>query len=129
MIAELPKSILSVPGFGMETMTRSSGVQADQLAGVGPSAGSVLVCVLMLLLLIACALAAFKICMAVRGGRIAQGWVWFVVGFGLLGLAQLILIAAQIRILPISQVWVDTLRAGALVVLLIGAGRLRKLLT
>jgi len=129
MIAELLKSILSVPGFGMETMTRSSGVQADQLAGVGPSAGSVLVCVLMLLLLIACALAAFKIYMAVRGGRIAQGWVWFVVGFGLLGLAQLILIAAQIRILPISQVWVDTLRAGALVVLLIGAGRLRKLLT
>lgn len=129
MIAELPKSILSVPGFGMETMTRSSGVQADQLAGVGPSAGSVLVCVLMLLLLIACALAVFKIYMAVRGGKIAQGWVWFVVGFGLLGLAQLILIAAQIRILPISQVWVDTLRAGALVVLLIGAGRLRKLLT
>jgi hypothetical protein len=113
----------------METMARSSGVQADQLAGVGPSAGSVLVCVLMLLLLIACALAAFKIYMAVRGGKIAQGWVWFVVGFGLLGLAQLILIAAQIRILPISQVWVDTLRAGALVVLLIGAGRLRKLLT
>jgi hypothetical protein len=113
----------------METLVRSSGAQANQPAGVGFSAGTLMLCVLMLLVLIACALTLFKIYMAIRGGKIAQGWLWLVVGFGLLGLAQLVLIAAQVSILPISQLWVDTLRAGALIVLLIGASRLRKLLT
>ena len=129
MIAELLKSMLNIPGLGMETLMRSSSVQTDQGAGVGFSTVSLLLCVVMILLLIGCALAAFKIYMAVRGGKIAQGWLWFVFGFALLGTAELILVAAQLRIVPVSQVWIDTLRAGAVVVLLIGTGRLRKLLT
>jgi len=129
MVAELLKSILSVPAIAMGTAVRSSGGQTDQTASIGFSIGSMLLWVLVLLVLIACAMTAFRIYVAIRGGKIAQGWLWFVVGFGLLGLAQLVLIAAQLGILPVSQLWTDTLRAGAVVVLLIGAGRLRKLLT
>lgn len=129
MVAELLKSILRVPATALGTAVRSSGGQTDPATSVGFSLGSMLLWVLVLLVLIACVMTAFRIYVAIRGGKIAQGWLWFVVGFGLLGLAQLVLIASQLSILPVSQLWTDTLRAGAVVVLLIGAGRLRKLLT
>ena len=129
MIAELLKSILHVSGAGAGTLAQSSSAQASQPAGVGFSAGTLILCVLMLLILVACALTAFKIYVAIRGGKIAQGWLWFVAGFGLLGLAQLVLFAAQTGFLPVSQMWGDSLRAIALVAFLVGTGRLRKLLT
>jgi hypothetical protein len=129
MVAELLKSILSVPAIAMGTAVHSSSGQTDQVANVGFSIGSLLLWVLVLLVLVACVMTALKIYMAIRGGKIAQGWIWFVAGFGLLGLAQLVLIATQLGMLPVSQLWTDTLRAGAVIVLLIGAGRLRKLLT
>jgi hypothetical protein len=129
MIAELLRSILHVSGAGAGTLVQSSSAQASPPAGAGFSAGTLILCVLMLLILVACALTAFKIYVAIRGGKIAQGWLWFVAGFGLLGLAQLVLFAAQTGFLPVSQMWGDSLRAIALVAFLVGAGRLRKLLT
>ena len=129
MIAELLRSIPHVSDARTGTLVQSSSAQASQTAGAGLSAGTLILCVLMLLILVACALTAFKIYVAIRGGKIAQGWLFFVAGFGLLGLAQLVLFAAQTGFIPVSQVWGDSLRAIALVAFLVGAGRLRKLLT
>jgi len=129
MMVTLLQSILNIPVMGMQTLARSTGAPTEQAAAVSFSLGSLLLCVLMLLVLAGCAMAAFKIYMAIRGGKIAQGWLWFVVGFSLLGTAELFMVAAQLRIVPVSLVWIDALRAVAVVVLLIGTGRLRKLLT
>ena len=130
MVASFIVSMSHVLRAGAGTLIQqSSGAQSGQSSASGFSIGSLILCILMVLVLAACIMSAFKIYVAVRGGKIAQGWFLFVVGFGLLGLAQVILLASQMTILPVSTMLADALRAVALIVILIGAGRLRKLLT
>lgn len=76
----------------------------------------------------ACVLTVFKIFVSVRGGSIALGWRWMVSGLGVLGLSQLVLIGCQTGVLAMSDLWVDTMRVLALLLVFIGATRIRKLL-
>jgi hypothetical protein len=82
----------------------------------------------LLLLVSACALTAFKIYTSVRGGRIAECWRWFVLGFSLLGVAQLAVFISQMGIVSVSDFWVGIVRLASLLVVFLGAARMRKLL-
>lgn len=128
MIAILLSTVAQVQRAGT-LIQQSTGTPAGQSGASGFSLGALVLGVLTVLVLVACIMTAFKIYVAIRGGKIAQGWLLFVVGFGLLALAQLILLASQVSILPASMTLTDSLRAIALIAILVGAGRLRKLLT
>ena len=85
---------------------------------------------LTLFLVFACVLATFKIYRAIRGGKLSRGWKWFLFGFTVLGVAQLLLFGGRIGVVPTwnGGIWVDVLRVFSVVLLLIGVTRFRKLL-
>jgi hypothetical protein len=107
--------------------TQGAAEAADAAASPFPP-GSFLLAALALVVIFACLLAAVKLYAAIRGGRLARGWSWFVFGFAAFGIAQLILCGGQVGIIPVWSVWVDGLRLASLALLLIGVSRLRKLL-
>ena len=88
----------------------------------------VLVEVGLLILVSGCALTAFKVYNSVRGGRIAQGWQWFLMGFIVFSVAQVLSVGSQAAIIPISSLWVGLIRIGALAIIFLGAIRMRRLL-
>ncbi len=118
----------SAIALGVQSAVRPSDVHVAGADTLGIPIGSVLIGVLLLLVVIACLYTALKIYVAMRGGKIARGWFWLVSGFGLLGFAQLLLVTSQMGVAPISVTWVDALRVVALVFVLLGVGRIRKLL-
>jgi len=91
--------------------------------------GSTLAEVLLLLIVSACLLTLVRVYFSVRGGRIAQGWFWFVIGFSVLGLAQVVLFAGRIGIFDSPDFWVASIRIVAMIVFFIGATRMKRLLT
>ena len=101
---------------------------ADTGEDGGLFTGTTLVEVGLLLLVSACALTAFKIYGSVRGGRIAECWRWFVLGFAMLGIAQLAVLISQMGLVIVSDFWVGILRLASLLVVFMGAARMRKLL-
>ena len=113
---------------GMQSMVRTSEAHTAEAVPLEIPVGSVLLGLLSLLVVLACLYMAFKIYVSLRGGKIAQGWLWFASGFGLLGLAQLLLVTSQVGLVTVSTIWVDLIRICALVFVLFGAGRIRKLL-
>jgi len=103
--------------------------QAEAKAANKVEWGSTLAEVLLLLIVAACLLTLVRVYFAVRGGRIAQGWFWFVIGFSVLGLAQIVLFAGRIGIFDSPDFWVASIRIVAMVILFIGATRMKRLLT
>ncbi|GAB4319437.1 MAG: hypothetical protein Kow0074_09040 [Candidatus Zixiibacteriota bacterium] len=94
----------------------------------GLFSGGALVELALLLAAAACALTAFKVYNSVRGGRIAQGWQWFTTGFLVLGLAQLGGFGSEAGLLLISDFWIGLLRLGSILLIFVGAIRMRRLL-
>ena len=91
--------------------------------------GTLLIEATVLLIAGACVLTVFKVYAAVRGGRIAHGWRWLGIGFGIFVVSQALLFANAAGLLPVSDYWIGLLRIVALLFLLVGATRIRKLLT
>ncbi|HUU46967.1 MAG TPA: hypothetical protein VM118_14665 [Acidobacteriota bacterium] len=91
--------------------------------------GTLLVESLSLLLVLACLLATFKLYASLRGGKIGRGWLWFILGFSVLGVAQLLLFGGRLGFMPSpgGSAWVDVLRLLALILLFVGVTRFRKL--
>jgi hypothetical protein len=98
-----------------------------------PSSGSTMMVLLVglafLLIAAVCTLAAFKVYVSLRGGKLALSWRWFVAGFGLLGLSQMVLFASQAGFLSLTLGWVELTRVLALALILIGLNRVRKLIS
>ena len=99
---------------------------ADQESGI--STGTLIAELAFLVVVGACVLTALKIFVSVRGGSIALGWRWIVAGLGLLGLAQLVLIGQHIGVFSMAELWAESLRVLALLLVFIGAAHIRKLL-
>lgn len=91
--------------------------------------GSILVESLTLLLALACLLATLKLYASLRGGKIGRGWLWFILGFSTLGIAQLLLFGGRLGLTSAlgGSAWADVLRLLALVLLFVGVTRFRKL--
>ena len=85
--------------------------------------------ILSLLLIFACLLATFKLYASLRGGKIGRGWLWFILGFGALAVAQLLLVGGRLGFMPTpgDSVWADIVHLLALVLLFVGVTRFRKL--
>ena len=116
-------------GLSLAAMLISTAAHAslhDQESGFSTS--TLIVELAFLVVVGACVLTAFKIFVSVRGGSIAFGWRWIVGGLGLLGLSQLVLIGQQIGVFAMADLWVDSLRVLALLLIFIGAAHIRKLL-
>lgn len=114
-----PAAVLLYPSLAMADTESQSG---------GMFSGSALIELALLLVALACALTAFKVYNSVRGGRIAQGWQWFTLGFLVFGLAQMAGFAAEAGLVPMSDFWVGVLRLGSVIIILVGAARMRRLL-
>jgi hypothetical protein len=116
---------------GITSLLTSSVALADvkggELSGGGMSV--LLVGLAFLAIAAVCTLAAFKVYVSLRGGKLAMSWRWFVAGFGLLGLSQVISFAAQAGLLPLTMGWVELTRVLALALILIGLNRVRKLIS
>ena len=103
---------------------------AETTGSIGLSkTGSILVESLTLLLVLACLLATLKLYASLRGGKIGRGWLWFILGFSTLGIAQLLLFGGRLGLTPTlgGGAWGDVLRLLALVLLFVGVTRFRKL--
>lgn len=85
--------------------------------------------IVLLLLVAACLLAVVKVYLSVRGGSIAHGWFFFVLGFAVLGVAQIVLFAGRLGFFTSPDFWVATIRIVAVVVMLMGATRMKRLFT
>ena len=121
---------IALAGFSFAGLLASPAVAwADDGSGL-MSTASLLVDIGLFLVILACLLSVFKIHASVRGGKIALGWRWFMGGFGLLGVAQILLFIGEAGLLAMSSgVWVGLMRICALGLFLVGATRMRKLLT
>ena len=100
---------------------------ADATATAYPP-GSLLVESLALLVVVACVLTGYRFYNAIRGGRLARGWLWVFFGLVAFAFAQLLLCGGQLGILPLLFLWVDALRLVSLTLVFVGIGHLRKVL-
>ena len=102
---------------------------SDAWAGTaGAAGGSLLLESLTLLVIAACLLTMVRVYASIRGGGIGRGWLWFILAFGVLGIAQLLLFSGHLGLVSIwdGGVWIDALRLVSLVLLLVGVTRFRK---
>jgi len=99
-------------------------------SGASESAGSFLLDSVALVVIFACLLATFKIYFAIRGGKVGRGWLWFLLGFSVLSITQLILFGQQLGVVSRwgSGMWIDALRLVSSALLLVGITRFRRLL-
>lgn len=121
MLAALVGTVLAI---GLPAVARA---ETESDSG-GLFSGGALVELALLLVAAACALTAFKVYNSVRGGRIAQGWQWFTLGFLVLGIAQLGGFGAEAGLFPMSDFWIGLLRLGSVLLIFVGAIRMRRLL-
>lgn len=125
------KSSMSVLVLLGSLVGNVSVLQAEtQDAGAGSGAGSLFLESIALLLIGACLLAAAKLYRNIRRGKLGRSWLWFLLAFGVLGIAQLLLFGGQLGVFPSwgGGLGVDVLRLLSLSLLLVGVTRLRKLL-
>ena len=101
---------------------------ASGSSGTSSTPGSFLLQAVALLIIIACVLAAFKFYMSIKGGRVAQGWMWVFCGLVVFASAQLLLFGGQLGVLPLLVIWVDVLRVVSLLLFFVGINQLRKIM-
>ena len=124
-------SILTIVALGL-LLSAATGVaqtadEAEVTEAVFPP-GSMLVQSLALLLIIACVLTGYRFYNAIRGGRLARGWLWVFFGLVAFACSQLLLFGSQLGVLPLLLIWVDALRLVSLTFFFVGIGHLRKML-
>lgn len=101
-----------------------------QEIGAASGGGSLFLESMALLVIGACLLAAAKLYRNIRRGKLGRSWLWFLLAFGVLGIAQLLLFGGQLGVVPSwgGGLGVDALRLLSLLLLLVGVTRFRKLL-
>jgi phosphoglycerol transferase MdoB-like AlkP superfamily enzyme len=129
MMRTLCRGLLVLGGIPFALLISASAMAQSEPQANGGEWGPVIAELLLLLVVAACLLTLFRIYVAVRGGRIAQCWFWFVLGFGVLGLAQFVLFAGRLGLFHSPDFWVTAIRTVAMVILFIGATRMKRLLT
>lgn len=125
------KSYVSVLVLLSALVGNVTGLRAEtQEVGAAVGAGSLFLESIALLVIGACLLVAAKLYRTIRRGKLGRSWLWFLLGFGVLGVAQLLLFGGQLGVVPSwgGGLGVDALRLLSLVLLFVGVTRFRKLL-
>lgn len=124
------KSCMSVLVLLSSLVGNVTGLRAEtQEVSAAAGVGSLFLESMALLVIGACLLAAAKLYSNIRRGKLGRSWLWFLMGFGVLGVAQLLLFGGHLGVLPTwGGLGVDALRLLSLSLLLVGVTRFRKLL-
>lgn len=100
----------------------------DVAAAAGSSQGSTVLQAATLLVVVACLFAAVRLHSAIRGGRVAQGWMWVLAGLLVFAVGQTLLFAGQLGFLPLGTIWIEALRIISLLLFFVGINQLRKIM-
>lgn len=125
-IRRLLTAMMAAAAFAASALADTPGSTGSE-ASTLPS-GSFLLQAIALLVVIACVLAAMKFYTSIRGGRVGRGWLWVFCGFLVFAVAQLLLFAGQLGVLPLLVMWVDALRVVSLLLFFVGINQLRKIM-
>lgn len=124
---QLRLMLLTVSGLLTASVTALADT-AGETTAAGASQGSMVLQAVALLVALGCVLAALKLHTAIRGGRVAQGWIWVFAGLLVFAAGQAMLFAGQMGFLPLTTIWVDALRVVSLLLLFVGINQLRKIM-
>lgn len=122
MMVRTFSSLLVFAGF----LLHGSTVRAEMPAATG-APGSFILDSIALLVVFAVILITFKIYRSIRGGRAGNSWLWLLIGFSVWSIGQSAYFFGQLGIISHWGIWVQALQVVALLLVLIGVMRFRKL--